>query len=707
MSENSFLYPATPSHVPPSVTQPSAVFRKEVSVVMGSVILFLVVYLLMLLLALGLVAGSVYAGIALILAAPRTITIIIGLGLIGVGIMVFIFLVKFLFAVSRYDHSQSIEITEAEQPRLFAFIRRLTHDTQTPFPKKIYLSADVNASVFYNSSFWSMFFPVRKNLQIGLGLVNSVNISEFKAVMAHEFGHFSQRSMKLGSFVYNVNRIIYNMLFDNSGYSGALGSWASMDGIFAIFAAITAKIAQGIQWVLRQMYGLINKNYMRLSREMEFHADAVAASVSGSHSLGTALRRIELASTGYNIALQKCSDLFKQKKVSSNIYQNQRAVLRNLAEEFKLPVVHELPVVNKDFLESNNLSRVNFKDQWASHPSTDDREQHLHALSVEAEVLEDPAWVLFDHPEELQSRLTQKVYEPAVKDQQVILIGNQEFEEKLHGDIKRFSLPEAYNGFYDNRQIAVLKKEQLDMEAPPVGNSMSALFTVTNAALPKKISALAADIEVLKAIAAGTIQTKSFDFDGVKYKRGEAAAIAAQLEQEKHGQEQELERLDKAAIHFFMEKAIQAGRVDELKEMYTSYFELRSKADEFLQQVNAMLESLAPIYSGQTLQVSAINTMIETLKNMHELKFKGWLKGWLALGVFEQYPEEKKQVEEFISANYTYFGGTIFVETELAALNTICNESWNCVSAFLFEKFKTILEKQLELLKDNDTVPLQ
>jgi Zn-dependent protease with chaperone function len=37
-----------------------------------------------------------------------------------------------------------------------------------------------------------MFLPIKKNLQIGLGLVNSLNVSEFKAVMAHEFGHFTQ-----------------------------------------------------------------------------------------------------------------------------------------------------------------------------------------------------------------------------------------------------------------------------------------------------------------------------------------------------------------------------------------------------------------------------------------------------------------------------------------------------------------------------------
>lgn len=126
-----------------------------------------------------------------------------------------VFLVKFIFAVSQDVNSDRVEITEAEQPRLFAFIRRLAGETQVPFPKKIFLSSNVNACVFYNSSFRSMFLPIRKNLEIGLGLVNSVNLSELKAVIAHEFGHFSQKSMKLGSFTYNVNRIVYNMLAES------------------------------------------------------------------------------------------------------------------------------------------------------------------------------------------------------------------------------------------------------------------------------------------------------------------------------------------------------------------------------------------------------------------------------------------------------------------------------------------------------------
>src|SRR5690606_32387706 len=126
----------------------------------------------------------------------------LGIGLAGLGVMVLFFLFKFLFKRQKIDRSGLIEITEKEHPRLFQFVRQLANETHTSFPQRIYLSPDVNASVFYNSSFWSMFLPVRKNLQIGLGLVNAVNLSEFKAIIAHEFGHFSQKSMKLGSYVY-------------------------------------------------------------------------------------------------------------------------------------------------------------------------------------------------------------------------------------------------------------------------------------------------------------------------------------------------------------------------------------------------------------------------------------------------------------------------------------------------------------------------
>ncbi|OQP64717.1 hypothetical protein A3860_18315 [Niastella vici] len=153
------VYPETPENVPLTITDPSRSFKKEVSTVMGSVVLFFIVYILLILLSVLLTIACVYGGIALIIALPRFITLMLGIGLIGLGVMVLIFLVKFIFSVSRYDRSGIVEIKEADHPRLFAFIKQLTRDTQTHFPKRIYLSPEVNACVFYDSSFFSMFLP--------------------------------------------------------------------------------------------------------------------------------------------------------------------------------------------------------------------------------------------------------------------------------------------------------------------------------------------------------------------------------------------------------------------------------------------------------------------------------------------------------------------------------------------------------------------
>lgn len=697
MSQATFLYPVTPPNVPASVTQPSTSFKKGVSGVMGSVVLFFIVYILLLLSSIALVIGCIYGGIAIIAGLPGILTIVAGIGLLGVGIMIFVFLVKFLFAVSRYDRSGMIEITEENQPVLFAFIRQLTIDTQTKFPRRIYLSADVNASVFYDSSFWSMFFPVKKNLLIGMGLVNAVNVSEFKAVMAHEFGHFSQRSMKLGSFVYNVNRVLHNMLFENKGYSRLLRSWSEVDGIFAFFASITARIAQAIQWILRQVYMLINKSYMRLSREMEFHADSVAASVSGSQSLITALRRAEMANSGYNIALQKCDDLFRDKKKSRNIYKNQTAVLQKLAIEFKLTMEQGLPVVSDDFLQSNNLSRVNFKDQWASHPTMADREQHLNSLAIPAEPVKDPARILFANPAQVEEQLTNKIYEQVPGELEAIVVDEQVFEEKVEGDIRRFTLPEVYNGFYDNRQVASQVGGMADLLTGTAVPAFDELFTSQNVALPKKIAAINGDIELLKAIAAKQVQAKTFDFDGVKYPNSEANTVATKLEAEMKKMQTQLDELDASVIGFFYEKAGSDGH--ELKARYNVYFSDRQRAEKFLEQINEMLSSLQPLYVGGISEKEVV-VIVDELKNNHEATFKNNLKAWLQEGAFDSDPAIKKNAEFFAGSNYRYFTGTEFINRQLQELNGIANDSWMVVNNHLFGQFKLILEKQLEFARN-------
>ena len=188
--------------------EPSVNFKKQAAKAKRAIVLFVLFYLLILVLSMGLTAGCIYAGMMLIVAFPKFITIVLGVGLASFGVLIFIFLVKFMFKSTQEDTSYLYEVTRKDQPELFSIIDELVQRIDTNFPKKVYLTPEVNAAVFYHTGFWTMFFPLKKNLKIGLGLVNASTKEELTAVLAHEFGHFSQNTLKVGSYIYNVNKAI-------------------------------------------------------------------------------------------------------------------------------------------------------------------------------------------------------------------------------------------------------------------------------------------------------------------------------------------------------------------------------------------------------------------------------------------------------------------------------------------------------------------
>ena len=315
-------YPPSPSLDNYDFIKPSPEFRNSVSGVILAVVIFFLFYLVLIAIAASIMISAVWAGVSIIVLKPSFITLAVGAGIIALGVMFFVFLFKFIFSRTKNENPFRVEIKAHEHPELFDFIKKLNEDTQTKFPKKIFLSPDVNAMVFYNSSFWSLFFPVRKNLEIGLGLVNSLNVSEFKSVLAHEFWHFSQRSMKIGSYIYTVNRVIYNLVYEYDNWDNTLSSWAQAGGIFGFFAGVTFWLVERVRSLLKVAYNLINVSYMKLSREMEYHADLVAVSVSGNDAFKNALRKIEFSAFTYEYTTGYLSTLASEQKASEDLYQN-------------------------------------------------------------------------------------------------------------------------------------------------------------------------------------------------------------------------------------------------------------------------------------------------------------------------------------------------------------------------------------------------
>jgi len=685
------LYPPAPVHVDPGVLDISPAFRKQVGVVITSIILFAIVYLLLVAAATVLAIVLCWLGIAIIIAKPMFLTLILGLGLICVGISVIVFLVKFIFAVAKDENSQRLEITEEQHPRLYAFIRRLTTETQTPFPKKIFISPDVNACVFYNSSFWSMFFPVRKNLEIGLGLVNSINISEFKAVVAHEFGHFSQKSMKLGSFTYNVNKVIHNMLFENNSYTSFLRAWGNLHGYLRIFVSITVRIAGGIQWILRGMYKLINKNYRSLSREMEFHADTVAASVSGGNNVISALSRIEVAANCYNSALNNANDKLKENRIAANIYTDQLVVLQSLAGDYRLPIKNGLPEISYHFIQSFSRSRINYKDQWASHPTLTERKMHLDQFSIEAPPDTSSPWLLFDQPHALQEQLTRNLYANVTLKDDARPYDSQEFERWYNVRKETYALPKAYNGFYEGRFVTV--DWDLDAPAPSPIATFDQLFNEETGQIQTSINSLEKDIELAKAIKDRRLDVTSFDFDGVKHSHKDADTVIKSLEKDITGLTSRLQSLDREAYYFFLQ---QSDNKEALRNACRSYQSISREYDEYIALVNATLKTINPFYEGG-ISHDTVMSIIKTLKEKYEPRLRKVYTQLIDKGLITQETSSElyTSLKAFIGKDYRYFEGNHFNDNELNDLTGLAIKTAEFFGQQRFMAYKQMLELQL------------
>jgi Zn-dependent protease with chaperone function len=211
----------------------SSEYQNQAIKALFAIIFFIFIYLLTLLLSFILIILLFVESYTMMQSYYNKYLFFLGLTTALIAIILLVFLIMFYFRKSTVDRSGWLEINKEEQPKLFDLIESVASLVEIHFPQKVYIASGVDAMVFYDSNFRNLFFPSKENLVIGLGLVNSLNESELKAILAHEFGHFTQRSLNVFSYVYIENQIIYKMLIDEHFYQSLITKFFKTTSIFA------------------------------------------------------------------------------------------------------------------------------------------------------------------------------------------------------------------------------------------------------------------------------------------------------------------------------------------------------------------------------------------------------------------------------------------------------------------------------------------
>jgi heat shock protein HtpX len=154
-------------------------------------------------------------------------------------------------------------LSPTEHPGLFEEVAAIARATGQAMPREIYLTPDVNAGVTERGGV--MGIGSRRVMIVGLPLLQALTVSQFRGVLAHEFGHFYGGDTRLGPWIYKTRGVIARTLGNLTGILAIPFHW---------YATLFLRITNAI------------------SRRQEFVADAMAGQTVGSHVYADALRTI-------------------------------------------------------------------------------------------------------------------------------------------------------------------------------------------------------------------------------------------------------------------------------------------------------------------------------------------------------------------------------------------------------------------------------
>lgn len=399
-------YPRGPQTVPADLTQPTSTYKRRAWLALASLALFVVLYV-------ALAGWFVWTSYRMLGEAVAGGPDVLWHYLIG-GSAAFlaVFMLKALVFLKRGGTADAIEVTPAEQPRLFEFLHRLADEAGAPRPTRVYLSARVNAAVFYDLSVINLLFPSRKNLEIGLALVNVLTLSEIKAVLAHEFGHFAQRSMAIGSWVYIAQQIAAHVVTKRDALDRFLNFISNIDLRVAWIGWLLSLVVWSIRSLMDTLLSMVVLAQRALSRQMEFQADLVAVSLTGSDELVHALHKLNAADEAWERTLGFAGAEINQGRIPHDLFAVQTRIIERVAAILGDRSYGQVPPRTEETPKARRIFKSAFAQppqMWSTHPANADREQNAKRFYLPAPHDARSAWVLFDDVDTLKNKIASQL----------------------------------------------------------------------------------------------------------------------------------------------------------------------------------------------------------------------------------------------------------------------------------------------------------
>jgi Zn-dependent protease with chaperone function len=620
------LYPPAPPGVPADLARPGLRYRLLVALLLLALALFLLAYLALMAASLYLMLWAVAppAGVSARASAgtgPAAFFALLRVGLFAASAMFFAFLLKGLFKRQQDDTLHYLEVTEQNQPQLHAFIRSLCREVGSPPPAAVYLSHEVNAAVFSPTSLLNLLAAPPKHLLIGLGLLHDITLVEFKALLAHEFGHFSQRSLRLSGYALLAYRAVHDMVvvrdrWDDWVVRGFDTPWLSA------FAVPLAVLVGGTRKLLVGLFRLLDGAHRALRRQMEFNADLVAVGVAGSDAPVGLLVKSEFSQACLRRAAQDLALAAEHGRFSRDLFYH----LGRAAEALR--AAQDDPGLGRPPAPGPEPALAPGEDagpaaMWAEHPTHPERERNAKRRYFPSPADDRPAWLVFRDADSVREEVTRGFYRASLHVEPPGPLADPEAVQAfLDEERAALTFDPCYRGVYDDRLLELPDLDELAREAgesPPAPDQLACppgdLYSDELWAWLEDHRRRLGEFDLLSAVCSGRQEPggDQFVFRGRHYPASEAAGLLARVQSELEEDRAYLGRFDRSvfALHDFL--ARQLGEGDELRRRYGFHLGLEQLLRLAWQQQGRVESVLHFLSSRRVLSWEEVSRLKEAL----------------------------------------------------------------------------------------------
>jgi len=323
------------------------------------------------------------AGRVMLLVAPPVI--------LGLPIL---FLLRPLFVHYRAPFEFTVKRKHA--PLLYTLVDELAASMGLVAPDRIVVNNEANAAA--GSASFGALLRGKRTLVIGLPLVTGLNVTQLAGVLAHEFGHFTQRVASITYYLmHTVNGWFYSRAYEEDPLEARIEGWMESDasrwGLVAVTLWLTKHFIRWIRWLFRLLFKLNHRISASMLRQMEYDADSYEAWLTGSDAFAAnslMLNRLMFATEA--------------------VHQTNRTGWRDekLIADVPVAIAERMRAQGRSQID-DIVTRMNSREAtpWDSHPPDEKRIAHAQRLGHAGVLqLDFPATELFADFEELCANVT-------------------------------------------------------------------------------------------------------------------------------------------------------------------------------------------------------------------------------------------------------------------------------------------------------------